>query len=306
MAVPAVYKKTRIAPTPSGYLHLGNILSFAITATLAKQTKAATMLRIDDLDRDRAAPEYIQDIFDTLEFLDIPWAEGPKSFDEYQSDFSQLHRLYLYNAALEQLRPYVFACNCSRAQIARQSTNGAYPGTCLHKNIPLDTDGVSWRLITDNRAITIRDKQDVLPADMQYFVVRKKDGYPAYQLSSVIDDQHFGIDLIVRGLDLWNSTLAQLYLSSLLPGNTFHQTQFYHHPLLLEKDGGKLSKSAGSTSIQFLRNEGKSAADVYTMIANRLGGQSAVNWEELGQWLLSIASPVAPGNHSARESVYRP
>lgn len=83
-----IFKRTRIAPTPSGYLHLGNILSFALTVTLARQTRANILLRIDDLDRERADRLYVQDIFDTLNFLEIPWDEGPRDYEEYKSDWS--------------------------------------------------------------------------------------------------------------------------------------------------------------------------------------------------------------------------
>jgi glutamyl-tRNA synthetase len=106
-----------------------------------------------------------------------------------------------------------------------------------------------------------------LDPGMKDFVIRKKDGFPAYQLTSITDDLHFGVDLIVRGQDLWPSTLAQLYLARLLPGGTaFANATFHHHGLLTEKDGDKLSKSEGATSIQFLRKEGASAADIYKMI----------------------------------------
>ena len=76
------FKKTRIAPTPSGYLHLGNVLSFALTAGLARQTGAGILLRIDDLDKGRVSKDYIDDIFDTLHFLRIPWNEGPRTFSD--------------------------------------------------------------------------------------------------------------------------------------------------------------------------------------------------------------------------------
>jgi glutamyl-tRNA synthetase len=106
-----------------------------------------------------------------------------------------------------------------------------------------------------------------LDVTMQDFVVRKKDGYPAYQLTSILDDLYFGVDLIVRGQDLWPSTLAQLYLASFLPGGAdFKKTRFYHHELLKDQDGGKLSKSAGATSVQFLRKEGRSPEDIFRMI----------------------------------------
>src|ERR1700761_4059345 len=98
------FKKTRIAPTPSGFLHLGNILSFAITAALAAQSNAKILLRIDDFDRERTNKLYIQDIFDTLNFLEIPYHEGPRNMHEYETEYSQIHRMPLYTAALQQLR----------------------------------------------------------------------------------------------------------------------------------------------------------------------------------------------------------
>ncbi len=87
------YKKTRIAPTPSGFLHLGNVLSFSITAALAKKHSAKILLRIDDLDRARANDQYLQDIFDTLNFLEIPWDEGPRNVNEFKNAYSQAHRM---------------------------------------------------------------------------------------------------------------------------------------------------------------------------------------------------------------------
>ncbi|HEX3383901.1 MAG TPA: glutamate--tRNA ligase family protein, partial [Mucilaginibacter sp.] len=194
------FSKTRIAPTPSGYLHLGNVLSFAITAAIAEQTGAKILLRIDDLDRDRVRKEYVQDIFDTLNFLEIPWHEGPRNLAGYEAGFSQVHRLPLYNRALEQLKQsgQLFACTCSRLQAGE-----IYPGSCRDKNIAFDAKDVSWRLKTDvSQEIGIRtlNKGVVkthIPPVMQDFVVRKKDGYPAYQLASVVDDLHFGVDLVV-------------------------------------------------------------------------------------------------------------
>ena len=108
-----------------------------------------------------------------------------------------------------------------------------------------------------------------LESGMKDFVVRKKDGSPAYQLTSILDDLHFGVDLIVRGQDLWPSTLAQQYLAGLLPGGgAFADACFYHHDLLTEEGGSKMSKSAGATSKQFLRKEGCRPEDIYEMIGN--------------------------------------
>jgi len=87
------YKLTRIAPTPSGYLHLGNVFSFALTAALARRSGAEILLRIDDLDRERVQREYVEDIFETLAFMGIPWDRGPRSFDELTRAWSQVLRM---------------------------------------------------------------------------------------------------------------------------------------------------------------------------------------------------------------------
>jgi glutamyl/glutaminyl-tRNA synthetase len=269
------FTKTRIAPTPSGYLHVGNVLSFALTAALARKTGAKILLRIDDLDQERVNPAYVQDIFDTLNFLNIPWDEGPRDADDYQKNWSQLQRTDLYQEALQQLADQreVFACRCTRSQL--QGYDG-YPGTCRNRSIPLDTPGVAWRLYTDDRELSIKTltastTQTRLPDAMKDFVVKKKDDHVAYQLASVIDDMHFGVDLVVRGQDLYPSTIAQHYLADALEIDAFKNITFYHHQLLMDDGHTKLSKSAGATSIKYLREHGKSAADIYTQIGQMLG-----------------------------------
>ncbi|MFB9843642.1 glutamate--tRNA ligase family protein [Mucilaginibacter ginsenosidivorans] len=289
--ITAKFNKTRIAPTPSGFLHLGNVLSFAITAYVAEQTGAKILLRIDDLDRDRVNPEYVQDIFDTLNFMDIPWHEGPRNLLEFESEYSQVHRMDIYRGALKKLEENnaVFACTCSRSQIRQNNPDETYPGTCRNKGIPLDTPDASWRIKTGAQTeLAIKTlnngvQKATLPANMYDFVVRKKDGFPAYQLASVIDDIHFGIDLVIRGQDLFPSTLAQLYLANKLEANIFTNNTFHHHPLLTEK-GKKLSKSSGDTSIHYLRKLGKKPADIYNQVAGAAGLHGNIsNWRELGQ-----------------------
>jgi len=301
------YKLTRIAPTPSGYLHLGNVFSFAVTAAIARRSSAEILLRIDDLDQERVQREYVEDIFETLKFMKIPWDRGPRSADEFLGHWSQVHRLPLYRAALGRLRAAgaVFGCSCSRAEVSRAGRDGGYPGTCRERGLELEGE-VNWRLRTEaafdggtavgagteaaagTAAGTGTDGdpwtaagpgvllvktypggviEARLPAEMRDLVVRKKDGSPAYQLSSVVDDLYYGVDLIVRGQDLWASTLAQLYLSYPLRAEGFREVRFYHHPLLMTGDGEKLSKSAGATSIQYLRRQGLRAAEIYALIA---------------------------------------
>jgi glutamyl/glutaminyl-tRNA synthetase len=282
--------KTRIAPTPSGYLHLGNILSFALTAAMAQKLNASILLRIDDMDRQRAGQAYLQDIFDTLNFLELPWHEGPRNVKEFEQEWSQQHRMPLYNTALQQLADAgkLFACTCTRSQLRNLSAGEPYPGTCCHKIIGLNTGENNWRLLTNGvPPVTVNgwpagQQTRGLPPEMEYFVVRKKDGCPAYQLSSLVDDLHFGITHIVRGADLWPSTLAQLALGRFLQADAFQQVQFYHHGLLLDGSQQKLSKSAGATSVNYLRSQGYKPAQVYGLIGTSLGITGPLNnWQQL-------------------------
>jgi glutamyl/glutaminyl-tRNA synthetase len=283
------FHKTRIAPTPSGFLHAGNILSFAITAWLAEQAGARILLRIDDLDQQRVQSAYLGDIFETLQFLQLPWQEGPENQADFETGWSQVRRESIYREALDALAGTgrVFACNCSRTDLDTGNHERVYPGHCRSKNIPLDQPETCWRLETDpsvpigmtNMDGTVTEYR--LPAAMQDFIVRKKDGHASYQLASLCDDIHFGIDLIVRGNDLLDSTLAQLYLGQVLETPAFGNTAFYHHPLLLQ-NGMKLSKSAGDTSIWYLRRQGWDARRIFERIGELAGiTEMTQDWRSL-------------------------
>lgn len=270
------FNLTRIAPTPSGFLHLGNAYSFLKTKALAEKHGAKILLRIDDLDRERYRSEYVQDIFDTLDFLEIKIDQGPKNLQEFENEWSQIHRLKSYEEAMEELRsnPRVFACDCSRKKIQQLDPSGYYLGQCLDRRIPLplDKSEVAWRMDTSEldfiKYLEYPDqkKSSLIPQDSMFYMLRKKDGMPAYQLTSLLDDLHFGVDLIVRGTDLLPSTLAQLDLTRNLELEKFSQITFHHHSLIRGPKQEKLSKSDGATSIQYLRKEGKKLQDIKAMI----------------------------------------
>jgi len=270
------FTRTRIAPTPSGYLHLGNVFSFGITAAIARESGARILLRIDDLDRARVRRAYVEDIFATLEFLNIPWDEGPRNYRGYATSYSQSDRMHLYKHALQQLRQqgHVFACDCSRSEVLARHSGGVYTGTCRNKGLSLENPEYNWRI--DTLGVP-------LPPAMQYFIVRKRDGNPAYQLVSVVDDASYGVDLVIRGEDLWESTQAQLYLAKLLGYRSVASATFRHHLLLRDEVQGKLSKSAGAMSIQYLRKQGKTCEEVYQRVGQLVGLQQSVsNWQQLG------------------------
>ena len=284
------FQKTRLAPTPSGYLHLGNMLSFVLTAGMARKYGASILLRIDDMDQERMRKEYLDDIFDTLQYLDIPWDEGPRSAEEHLSTFSQKHRIDSYRETLNHLqeKKLVFACACSRSTLDQAADPNQYPGTCRGQNISLDASNVQWRLKTNPDAlIKMHDLlkgilSTQLPKGMESFQVRKKNGDPSYQLTSLIDDLYFGVDLIVRGEDLWDSSLAQLSLAGLLDQPSFLSAKFLHHPLLTNDGNEKLSKSAGATSIQYLRRSGLTKEEIFSKGAAAIGSdQHPQNWQEL-------------------------
>ena len=273
------FAQTRIAPTPSGYLHLGNAYSFLLTKALAKKHGAKILLRIDDLDRDRYRPEYVEDIFATLDFLEIKIDQGPKNSKEMESTWSQVHRLPIYTESLAQLEQskLTFSCTCTRSQILQIDPRGIYLGQCLDRRMPLNKHESAWRINTldadflDYIDYPATPKSALIPEEASCYVVRKKDLLPAYQLSSLLDDLHFGVDLIVRGQDLFPSTLAQLDLTRILGKEEFAKTTFYHHPLLKGPDQSKLSKSAGAYSIRQLRQDGKTLADLFLLLGQSLG-----------------------------------
>ncbi|MCX2741282.1 glutamate--tRNA ligase family protein [Pontibacter anaerobius] len=276
--------KTRIAPTPSGYLHLGNALSFAITWALTRQQKGNIILRIDDLDDARFRQEYLQDIFETLHFLGLDYDAGPADAEDFLKNHSQHLRLPRYHALLQQLvdKGVVYACPCSRKQLSALPNNSACDlHTCRHEQQPLQQPGIAWRIrIPEDTQVTFQDLllqtcTIALSEEMPDFVVRRKEGIPAYQIASLADDLDMGINTIVRGEDLLSSTAAQLYLARLLGAEQFTSIDFVHHPLVLEPDGGKLSKSHDSLSISEMRKRGLSSKALWQTIARTLGWQEA-------------------------------
>lgn len=286
--------RTRFAPTPSGYLHLGNAFSFVLAWLIARKSGGEILLRIDDLDAERAKPEYVDDIFTTLTWLGLDWDAGARSAADFYAHYSQRLRLEEYNATLETLRhnACVFVCDCSRARLAECSAavvlpDGSvvrpYPGVCREKNLPFDLSDRAWRLRVDAPALARwrefapeRHAETAQASDevSRYgdVVVRRRDGKPAYHIASLTDDRRDGVTLIVRGADLRPSTATQTFVAERLGWTEFAaRVEFLHHPLTLDERGGKLSKSAGALSLQALRQQGTPPESVFAFVAANLG-----------------------------------
>jgi glutamyl-tRNA synthetase len=216
----------RIAPTPSGFLHEGNRLNFRHIAQLRADAVGTLLLRIDDLDAGRKRPEFVAHIFRVLREEGILWDEGPRNEADFESAWSQRHRLPDYHALLDRLRDggHLFACTCSRRTVDRCGCEGA--------DLDFDAPDTTWRLRSYRRS-----------ADPGLTILRQKNGLPAYHIASVSDDIRFGITHIVRGEDLRPSTDLQLDIARRLGLEAFLRATFIHHPLLMGPDGRKLSKS---------------------------------------------------------------
>ena len=269
--------RSRIAPTPSGFLHQGNGMNFVLTWLLTKNGNGILRLRIDDLDAPRINNEYIEDVFRTLEWLGIEWEEGPQAPGEHLKYFSQQLRIDRYNELIRQLegKDSLFICNCSRKAIQEQSKDGQYPGTCRGKSLQLDSD-TSMRLIIPSPCNVIVNDMRAQEINIDLYnvmrdpVIRRRDGIPAYHIASIADDIDHGVNLTVRGADLLESTAAQLYISQILSAKQFLGTKFYHHPLIEDDNGNKLSKSAGSTSLKAWRERGAKREEFYLMMSRLL------------------------------------
>ncbi len=281
---------SRIAPTPSGFLHLGNVFSFVLTWLIVRKKQGYLLLRIDDLDSKRRRIEYLDDIFSTLEWLRLDYDEGASGTADFLANFSQETRINDYENILSQLldkQAPIFECNCSRTTIQRNAINGLYAGTCRSNILTMNklsspkTES-AWRISVPVTPIVF---QDILQGQMEIslaekmgdFVVRGKDHLPAYQIASLSDDLRYGINLVVRGQDLINSTAAQVFLAQQLGREEFANTTFLHHALLYESAHHKMSKSAGSLSIKAIRAANPSPQPIFQWLARQFGHSTKVS-----------------------------
>ncbi len=236
--------RSRLAPTPSGFLHRGNLYSFLLTWLAVRRRGGSLHLRIDDMDSRRKRPEYVEDIFRSLEFLGLDWDTGPGGPGDLDQRWSQRFRMEAYRDFLERLRreDLVFPCTCTRrelreAAVQAEAQGSASRGGCLG-GCPREGRPAAWRLRTDRCPGGAR-----LTPEMREFVLWRKDNLPAYQLTCVVDDGLDGITWIVRGEDLAEPPRAQGALTR-RPG--WAMPPVYHHRLVRAGDGRKLSKSAGN------------------------------------------------------------
>jgi glutamyl-Q tRNA(Asp) synthetase len=230
----------RFAPSPTGPLHFGSMVAAVGSFLQAKSRGGEWLVRMEDLDPPRVVPGAADEILRALEAFGLHW-DGAVMY--------QSRRHGVYEAALKMLERLdaIYPCACSRREIADSSVSGVdgpvYPGTC-RVGLPEGRAPRAWRVRVNGRAIEFLDAVQGrvvrdLAADFGDFVVRRADGYFAYQLAVVVDDAEQGITEIVRGADLIESTPRQIHLQNLLGLPT---PDYLHLPVALNAQGEKLSK----------------------------------------------------------------
>jgi glutamyl-queuosine tRNA(Asp) synthetase len=261
----AISYRGRIAPSPTGYLHLGHAMTFWRAQERARAAGGKLVLRIEDIDTARCLPEFASAIIGDLRWFGLNWDEGPDVGGKF-APYWQSERRCLYFDALEKLRAggFVYPCVCSRkdvlaAAIAPHDENEEpiYAGTCRFANNPAAE--AHWRFrILDGEELSFTDQRLGLQhakagRDFGDFIVWRRDGVPSYQLAVVVDDAAMQITEVVRGEDLLLSTFRQLLLYRALG---LKPPAFFHAPLVLDKGGKRLAKRDRSMSLRALRARG--------------------------------------------------
>lgn len=246
MSRPPSYRG-RFAPSPTGPLHFGSLVAALGSYLRARSQGGEWLVRIEDLDPPREIPGAADAILRTLESLGLTW-DGPVLY--------QSNRLERYQSALAELRALdmLYPCGCSRSEIAARGRPGpegwVYPGTCRTRRTT-NRKRTALRVRTHNEPIAFSDaiqgaNLQHLEQDVGDFVVKRADGFIAYQLAVVVDDADQGITEIVRGSDLLDSTARQIHLQRLLG---LHSPGYAHLPIATDTAGRKWSKQTGAPAI---------------------------------------------------------
>jgi glutamyl/glutaminyl-tRNA synthetase len=260
----------RLAPSPTGYLHLGHARTFWIAQQRALAAGGTLVLRNEDLDPDRSQPHFYHAMIEDLRWLGLEWQEGPDVGGRF-GPYTQSQRPNLYRDAWRRLLDggWLYPCRCSRKDLAMamqapHDDEGIYPGTCRPAAGQIvaasQPSTANWRFrVPDGQAIEFEDRhfgpqRFVAGQDFGDFLVWRRDNLPSYQLAVVVDDAAMQITEVVRGADLLKSTARQILLAQALG---FSSPAWYHCDLLRDDQGERLAKRHDALSLRTLREQGK-------------------------------------------------
>jgi glutamyl-queuosine tRNA(Asp) synthetase len=269
----------RVAPSPTGLLHLGHAATFWTAYQRAQAAEGKLLLRIEDLDRDRSKPHFTEAILEDITWLGISW---------HPPVLYQSQRLTHYREALDQLliTGQIYPCHCSRKDLAammhapHEDTDDepVYPGICrpardAHQREALFQPNSNYRFRVPNGALIRFEDKNLGPQsfiagrDFGDFLVWRKDGLPSYQLACVVDDADTNITEVVRGRDLLKSTARQILLQRALNLPT---PAYFHTHLLIDEHGIRLAKRHDALAIRTLRQQGLTPAEVLQTAASHM------------------------------------
>lgn len=264
--------KTRFAPSPTGYLHLGNVRTALFNALLARRSDGRFVLRIEDTDQERSQPEYVAALLEDLRWLGLDWQEGPEVGGPC-APYAQAERAVIYTAYYQQLEAagHVYPCFCTPAELAlsRKAQRAAgrpprYAGTCarlseaerqarlergLQPTLRFRTPTGRVIEFTDR----VRGPQRFASDDIGDFIIRRADGTPQFFFANAVDDALMGMTQVLRGEDHLTNTPRQLLLLDALE---LPAPEYGHLALIVGADGGPLSKREGDLSLRELRAAG--------------------------------------------------
>ncbi len=275
--------KSRFAPSPTGYLHIGGARTALFAWLWAKKNQGEFILRIEDTDKERSTKESVEVILQGMEWLGLDYDKGPI----FQSD-----RIERYQAVISLLidSDKAYYCNCSkqrldslREDLMKKGEKPKYDGCCRKKNL---TDGVVRFLNPNDKAVLFEDyvkgNIEFANSELDDLVIARADGSPTYNLTVVVDDHDMGIDFVIRGDDHINNTPKQINLYKALGWSL---PTFAHVPMILGGDGARLSKRHGAVNILSYRDEGYLPKALLNYIV-RLG------WSHGNQELFSISEMI--------------
>jgi len=260
----------RLAPSPTGLLHIGHARTFWIAARRAIEKHGTLILRNEDLDPQRSQAEFARAMMEDLHWLGICWSEGPDCGGPH-GPYSQSERRANYLEAWRRRHDggFLYPCTCSRKDLAQSASapNDAddeplYPGTCRERKQVSEFSepaGVNWRFrvpegeVVEFSDLNLGQQRYVAGRDFGDFLVWRRDDIPAYQLAVVVDDAAMQITEVVRGADLLKSTARQLLLLRALGHST---PDYFHCELLRDAAGVRLAKRHDALSIRHLRESG--------------------------------------------------
>jgi len=277
----------RLAPSPTGYLHVGHAGTFWMAFQRARASVGTLVMRMEDLDPERSRTAYAEAALEDLRWLGIEWQEGPDLGGPF-APYAQSERSAFYYEAWQRLLRggFLYPCRCSRKDLEaalaapHEGTAGAgedqdaldsepiYPGICRNNPIvsgPEAGEGFNWRFrVPDGEAIEFEDlnlgaQRFVAGVDFGDFVVWRRDASPSYQLACVADDAAMGITEVVRGADLLKSTARQILLNRALG---FENPAWFHCRLAVDADGRRLAKRHDALSIRSLRQRGFAPTEI--------------------------------------------